>query len=195
MAEEEYKTYQPHWGEKKHHHHHHHHYGKPDNYTSSWGGWLKLRDKQAYYGLMLIVVGLLAFGAYKLVMMYVDELKAMPKGDPTQELKVDELGIKKVDEYDALVLGDSLARQLRVDTLVRTVKGEQHNVYRPPRKNENELIDQREWKAIWKNLGRWFNANGRDPLFVTGLVLFGLFIVGLIGYAIYKRKHRKDKWL
>jgi hypothetical protein len=192
------KTYQPKWEEKKsethHHHHHHHHYSsKSSNRTNSWGGWLKLRDKQAYYGMMLIVVAVLAFGSYKLVMMFVDELRAMPHGDPSQELKVDELGIKKVDEADALYLGDSLAHELKVDTMVHSVKGVEHNVYRPPRKKTNETIDGREWQDIFKNLRRWFQANGRDPKFIISCILFGLFIIGMIGYAIYKYKHKHSR--
>ena len=47
-------SFQPGWGEKKEHHHHHNAYndGRSSNRTNTWGGWLKLRDKQAYYGLM-----------------------------------------------------------------------------------------------------------------------------------------------
>lgn len=194
---EENKTYQPKWEEKKaedgkHHHHHHHHsdYSKPNSHTNSWGGWLRMRDKQAYYGLMLVIVAVLAFGAYKLVQLVVNEIHEMPNGDPSQELKVDELGIRKVDEADALFLGDSLARQYNIDSLRRTVKGEEHNVYRPPRKNDNELIDGREWSAIWTNLQHWFKANGGDPEFIIGMVLFCLGILGLVGYGIYKHKHR-----
>lgn len=197
---EEYKTYQPKWEEKKaeeskHHHHHHHYYnnGKSSTHTNTWGGWLKMRDKQAYYGLMLIIVVGLAVGAYMITMMFVEELRAMPNGDPSQELKVDELGVKKVDESDALILGDSLARQIKVDTLVRTVKGDEHNVYRPPRKNDNELIDGREWTAIKKNLRHWFRANGRDPKFIITLVAFGLLIIGLSAYGIYKYTHPHGK--
>ena len=180
--------------EHHHHHHHHHHYndGRSSSHTNSWGGGLKLRDKQAYYGLMFIIVVVLAFGAFKLVKMFANELHEMPNGDPTQELKVDELGIRKVDEADALFLGDSLARQYNIDSLRRTVKGEEHNVYRPPRKNDNELIDGREWKDIWSNLQHWFKANGGDPEFIIGLVLFLLGILGLVAFGIYKHKHRND---
>lgn len=151
-----------------------------------------MRDKQAYYGLMLVIVVVMFFGAYKLVKMFADELRAMPNGDPTQELRVDELGIRKVDEADALYLGDSLARQYKVDSIRRTVKAEEHNVYRPPRKKNNELIDEREAKDIWKNLQHWFKANGGDPEFIIGIILFSLGILSLIGFGIYKHKHRNE---
>ena len=62
MAEEE-STYQPKWekhkehDKKKHHHHHHRvqqHYD--DRYTNGWGGAMKMHDKQAYYGLLFVVI-------------------------------------------------------------------------------------------------------------------------------------------
>lgn len=194
--EEEPKTYQPKWEEKKqeehHHHHHHHHHGygsRPSTHTNSWGGWLKFRDKQAYYGLMLIIVVGIAFGAYKLIKEYADELKAIPKGDPSQELKVDELGVKKVDEAEALYFADSLKHKLNLDT-VYTIKGEEHNVYRPPRKNDNETIDGREWGQIKTNFRRWLRANGGDPKFIVGCVFLGIFLIGMIIYAIIKIKRR-----
>ena len=106
MSEE--KTYQPHWGEKKHHHHHHRS-DSPSNYNGP-GGRLKMRDRQAYYGLMLVVVAVLGFGVYKLVKMFYDEIKAMPMDDPTTEMNVDELRIHKADEQDALLYSDGLAQ-------------------------------------------------------------------------------------
>ena len=202
MAEEEYKTYQPKWEERKsesekhHHHHHHNHYVSTSNtHTNSWGGWLKMRDKQAYYGLMLVLIAGMAFGGYMLVKTIVDEFRELPKGDPSQELKVDELGVKKVDEAAALFVGDSLARELKLDSsLIHSVKGVEHNVYRPPRKKTNDLIDGREWNVIFKHFGRWFKANGGDPKFIIAVVAFGLFILSLVGYGIYKHKHKHDKW-
>ena len=88
---DDFKTYQPGWEkhkERKHHHHHHHR--RDDQYTNSWGGWMKMRDKQAYYGLMLIVIAVLGFGIYMIVKMYMDEWRAMPHDDPTTERTVDE---------------------------------------------------------------------------------------------------------
>ena len=73
MSEE--KTYQPHWGERRRHHHHHH--NPQGERFNGLGGKLKMRDKQAYYGLILVIVAVLGFGAYKLVMLFVDEIRAM----------------------------------------------------------------------------------------------------------------------
>ena len=63
MAEEEFKTYQPRWEERKaskrkHRHHHHYDSSSSDRLTNGWGGWMKMRDKQAYYGLMFVVLWL-----------------------------------------------------------------------------------------------------------------------------------------
>ena len=99
---------------------------------------MKMRDKQAYYGMMLIVVAALGFGAYKLVMLFVNEWRAMPHDDPTTEMKVDELRIRKVDEKDALTYSDSLAQALQFDSSqIKKVQIETRAVYRPP-KRENE---------------------------------------------------------
>ena len=54
MSEE--KIYQPGWGEKKKHHHYH---SSDNRYTNSWGGWMKMRDRQAYYGLMFAIIAVL----------------------------------------------------------------------------------------------------------------------------------------
>ncbi len=153
MSEE--KTYQPHWGEKKHHHHHHRS-DSSSNYNGL-GGRLKMRDRQAYYGLMLVVVAVLGFGVYKLVKMFYDEIKAMPMDDPTTEMNVDELRIHKADEQDALLYSDSLAQATHLDSIRRTVQIETRPVYRPPRKENTWYITKREWKAIWKEykVMRW----------------------------------------
>lgn len=153
MSEE--KLYQPGWGEKKHHHHHHHSYGKSSNHTNSLGGWLKMRDRQAYYGLMLLVVAILGFGTYKLVMMFVDEWRAMPHDDPTTEINVDELRIRKVDEQDAIVAGDSLAQEYHLDSIKRHVQIETRPVYRPPKREDKWYITKREWKKIFENYRIW----------------------------------------
>lgn len=172
-----------------HHYHHHHVHGTNDK-NRGLGGALRMRDKQAYYGLILVIVAVLGFGAYKLVMLFADELRQIPNGDPTEELSVDALGIRKAEEADAIHFADSLAHQYNVDSIRRSVKGDEHNVYRPPRKKDNTLIDEREAKDIWRNLQHWFKANGGDPEFIAGIVLFCLGIFSLIGFGIYKHKHR-----
>ena len=106
------KTYQPGWGEKKRHHHHHHHsYDAEQN--RGLGGALRMKDKQAYYGLMFVLIVVLLFGAYMLLMLFVNEWRAMPKDDPTTEMSVDELRIHKVAQQDALLVGDSLSSDIR----------------------------------------------------------------------------------
>ncbi len=114
-----------------------------------------MRDKQAYIGLILVLVGGAVFGLYLLVHMFLKELRAMPKDDPSTEMAVDELRIHKAEEQDALLLGDSLARHYNVDSLKRQVQIETRPVYRPPRKNKEWYITSREWKAIWKNYRIW----------------------------------------
>ena len=82
MAKEEH-TYQPGWGEKKHHHHHHHY--EPNHKNRGMGGALRMRDKQAYVGLMLVIIGALAFGGYKLADLFAEEIRQMPKDNPSKE--------------------------------------------------------------------------------------------------------------
>jgi len=155
MGEE--KTYQPDWGKKKHHHHHHHRNSSDSRYTNTWGGWMKMRDRQAYFGLMLVVVAVVGFGAYKLVKMFVDEWRAMPHDDPNTEMSVDELRIHKVKERDALLLGDSLSHSYNLDSIKRNVQIETRPVYRPPRREDKWYITKREWKKIWADykVMRW----------------------------------------
>lgn len=152
--EEDIKTFQPKWGEQKEHHHsHHHHYyqKKEDKYTNTWGGWLKLKDKQAYYGLMFIVYSILGFALFCLVKMVVDEVRQWPMDDPADERAVDELRIRKVDEQDALLFSDSLAQAENLDSIQRKVQIDTRPVYRPPKKEDTWYITQREWKAIWRD--------------------------------------------
>ena len=165
------KTYQPGWGEPEHKHRHHHHHhddsyysGRSSNRTNAWGGWLKQRDRQAYYGLMLVVIAGIAYGTYTLVKMFADELRAMPKDDPRTEMKVDELRIRKVDEQEALVLGDSLAQAYNVDSMKRNVQIETRPVYRPPRREDKWYITKREWKRIWADykVMRWERKHKND---------------------------------
>ena len=158
-------TYQPGWGEPKKKHHHHHLHSSDDRYTNSWGGSMKMKDKQAYYGLMVIVLVCLAFGAYKLVMMFVNEWRAMPHDDPTTEMKVDALRIHKVDEQDALLLADSLAQTASLDSIRHTVQIETRPVYRLPRREDKWYITQREWKEIWRYIKRWRKSRQNDKQF------------------------------
>lgn len=154
MSEE--KTYQPGWGEKKKHHHHH--YDETSKHRNrGLGGSVRMRDKQAYWGLVCIIVAGLAFGAYKVFKVFWDEWKAMPHDDPTAEMQVDELRIHKADEQDALLLGDSLAQAYNVDSLKRKVQIETRPVYRPPRREDKWYITNREWKRIWADwkVMRW----------------------------------------
>ena len=149
-------SYQPGWGEKKEHHHHNaYNDGRSSNRTNTWGGWLKLRDKQAYYGLMLIVIAILGFGTYKLVMMFVNEWRAMPHDDPETEMTVDELRIHKVEEEDAISYADSLSQEYNLDSIKRHVQIDTRPVYRPPRKNTEWYLTTREWKSILKNYRIW----------------------------------------
>ena len=170
MADEDIKTYQPQWEERKaskrrHRHHHHHASFHSDKLTNGWGGWMKMQDKQAYYGLMFIVLAVLAFGGYKLTRLVVEEIRSLPMDDPGTEVKVDELNIRKVDRQDALLLGDSLAQTYNIDSSeVRRVQTEihMHHVYRPPRRENKWYITQREWKDIWRNIQRWKQSNIND---------------------------------
>lgn len=161
-------TYQPKWEEHKKreqrkHHHHHHHHRTDDKYTNTWGGWMKMKDKQAYFGLMLIVIAVLAFGAYKLVMLFVHEFRSMPMDDPKTEMKVDELDIRRVEKNDALMVSDSIAQSYQLDSSsIRRVQTESHHVYRPPRRENKWYITQREWKDIWRNMKRWKQAQKND---------------------------------
>ena len=157
MSEE--KTYQQGWGE---HHHHHHHYSGPNEKNRRLGGSLRMRDKQAYYGLMLIIIAGLAFGGYKLFDMGATEIREMPKDDPTTEIDVDVLRIRKADEQDAKLLGDSLAQQYNLDSMKRQVQIETRPVYRPPRKENTWYITEREWKSIFKNYSIWKRMRNKD---------------------------------
>lgn len=150
------KSYQPGWGEKKKHHHHHHH--GPNENNRGWGGALRMKDKQAYYGLMFVIIVALGFGAYKLIGMFVAEFRAMPNDDPTTEMNVDELDIRRVEKQEALMLSDSIAKTYQFDsTTIKKVQTESHHVYRPPRKEDKWYITQREWKKIWADykIMRW----------------------------------------
>ena len=160
MAEDG-KTYQPGWGEKKTHHHHHN--TGPNERNRGLGGALRMKDKQAYFGFVLLVVVALAFGAYKVFMMFVNEFRQMPNDDPTTEMNVDELRIHKVAEQDALKMGDSIAQAYQFDsTSIHRVQIETRPVYRPPRQENAWYITEREWKSIWKNYHLWRKQQNSD---------------------------------
>ena len=114
-----------------------------------------MRDKQAYYGLMVVIIAVLGFGAYKLIRLAAHELRAMPNDDPDMEMSVDELRIHKAEEQDAILMGDSLSRQYNLDSIKRKVQIDTRPVYRPPRKNDEWYITKREWKSIIKNYRIW----------------------------------------
>jgi hypothetical protein len=151
MSEE--KSYQPGWGEKKKHHYHHHH--GPNEKNRGMGGALRMRDKQAYYGLMCVIIAVALFGAYKLIGMIARELRAMPNDDPTTEMNVDELRIHRVDEQDAILMGDSLATAYNLDSMKHQVQIETRPVYRPPRREDKWYITKREWKKIRESYRVW----------------------------------------
>ena len=156
-------TYQPGWGEQKAKseeqrgkHHHHHHYQVEKENNRRWGGALRMRDKQAYYGLIAVCVIVALVGLYSLLTLIIREVKAMPMDDPKSELAVDELRIHKVAEQDALIAGDSLAQAMEMDSaMIRRVQIETRPVYRQPRKNTEWYITRREWRDIFENMKRW----------------------------------------
>ena len=119
------------------------------------GGALRMRDKQAYYGLMVVIIAVLGFGAYKLIRLVASELRAMPNDDPNMEMSVDELRIHKAEEQDAILMGDSLSRQYNLDSIKRKVQIDTRPVYRPPKKNDEWYITKKEWKSIIKNYRIW----------------------------------------
>lgn len=156
-------TYQPGWGEQKAKseeqrgkHHHYHHYQVEKENNRRWGGELRMRDKQAYYGLIAVCVIVALVGLYSLLTLIIREVKAMPMDDPKSELAVDELRIHKVAEQDALIAGDSLAQAMEMDSaMIRRVQIETRPVYRQPRKNTEWYITRREWRDIFENMKRW----------------------------------------
>jgi len=147
------KTYQPNWGEPHKHHHHHHSRSKHRN--RGLGGALRMIDKQAYVGLILIIVLVLGLGVYKLLLLIAAELRAMPNDDPTTEMNVDELRINTADEQNALLISDSLAQEMNVDTITKQVQIATRPVYRPPRPNDEWYLTERDWKNIWQNYRLW----------------------------------------
>lgn len=153
MAEEH--TYQPGWDEAKHKKRHHHHHVGPNERNRGLGGALRMRDKQAYYGMVVVLVMGILIGLFFLVRFVVEEIKAMPNDDPTTEMAVDELRIHKADEQEALLYSDSLTQAYNLDSLKRKVQIETRPVYRPPRRENTWYITQREWKDIWNTFKIW----------------------------------------
>ena len=121
-----------------------------------------MRDKQAYYGLLVVIIAVLGFGAYKLIRLAASELRAMPNDDPDMEMSVDELRIHKVEEQDAILMGDSLSQQYNLDSIKRKVQIDTRPVYRPPRKNDEWYITKKEWKSIFKNYRIWRRMKQND---------------------------------
>ena len=153
MAEE--LTYQPGWDEAKHKKRHHHHHVGPNERNRGLGGALRMRDKQAYHGMVVVLVIGILIGLFFLVRFVVEEIKAMPNDDPTTEMAVDELRIHKAEEQDALLYSDSLTQAYNLDSLKRKVQIETRPVYRPPRRENTWYITQREWKDIWNTFKIW----------------------------------------
>lgn len=153
MAEEH--TYQPGWDEAKHKKRHHHHHVGPNERNRGLGGALRMRDKQAYHGMVVVLVIGILIGLFFLVRFVVEEIKAMPNDDPTTEMAVDELRIHKAEEQDALLYSDSLTQAYNLDSLKRKVQIETRPVYRPPRRENTWYITQREWKDIWRTFQIW----------------------------------------
>jgi hypothetical protein len=114
-----------------------------------------MRDKQAYVGLIIVLVGAALVGLLFLGKMLMEELREMPVEDANAEIQVDELRIHKAEEEEAILLGDSLAQAYNVDSIRRTVQIDTRSVYRPPRKDDHWYITQREWLEMWQSLRHW----------------------------------------
>ena len=89
-------------------------------------------------------------------------IREIPKDDPTTEIDVDILRIRKADEQDAKLYADSLAQQYNLDSMKRQVQIETRPVYRPPRKENTWYITEREWKSIFKNYRIWKRMHKKD---------------------------------
>lgn len=125
------------------------------------GGALRMKDKQAYYGLMCVLGLVAVYALFLLGRLIVEELRAMPMDDPSTERAVDELRIHKVEEHDALLYSDSLAQAYNIDS-IKHVQIETRPVYRPPKRENVWYITQREWKDIWRNMQRWKQSKKND---------------------------------
>lgn len=130
MSEE--KIYQPGWGKKPKHSDYYRENPKKKR-DNGFGGALRMRDKQAYVGLIIVLVGAALVGLLFLGKMLMEELREMPIEDANAEIQVDELRIHKAEEEEAILLGDSLAQAYNVDSIRRTVQIDTRSVYRSPR--------------------------------------------------------------
>lgn len=147
----DHKTFQPEWGKK--HRHHGHHSSSDSSRNRGWGGSLRMRDRQAYIGLMLVLVVGILIALYMFTKWAVHEIRSMPLDDPANELAVDELRIHKVAERDALLASDSLAHTYQFDSAtIKHVQIPTRSVYRPPRKENTWYITKKEWKEIWQTI-------------------------------------------
>lgn len=153
MSEE--NTYQPGWEDAKRKKHHHHHESRSKERNRGLGGALRMRDKQAYYGLMAILIIAALVGLFFLTRLVIRELKAMPNDDPATEMAVDVLRINKVGEQQALLAADSISQAYNLDSLRLHVQKETTPVYRPPRKENTWYITKREWEEIWQTFQIW----------------------------------------
>ncbi|MBO5619365.1 MAG: hypothetical protein J5902_05200 [Paludibacteraceae bacterium] len=153
------QTYQPDWGKPKKHHRHHQ---SQDPYSKAMnrgvGGALRMKDKQAYYGLLFILAAAVLVAVYMFAAWLVAEIRSMPMDNSDAEMRVDELRIHKADEQDALMVSDSLAKMYNLDSLRHKVQIETTPVYRPPRKENKWYITGKEWKEIWHNWKIWKKA-------------------------------------
>jgi hypothetical protein len=147
------KTYQPHWEEHKHREQkksRRKHHKTP---TAPKKPFLGIQDKQARYGLILLLSVLGGFGLYKVSLKVYQEIQTIHFTDPKEEIEVDVLRIDKVREKNALQMSDSLMRTYQMDSsMIRKVQIETVPVYRPPKREDKWYITNKEWKDIWQNI-------------------------------------------
>jgi hypothetical protein len=114
---------------------------------------LGIQDKQAGYGLILLLIVLGGFGLYKVSLKVYQEIQTIHFTDPKEEIEVDVLRIDKVREKNALQMSDSLMRTYQMDSsMIRKVQIETVPVYRPPKREDKWYITNKEWKDIWQNI-------------------------------------------
>lgn len=146
------KTYQPHWEEhkqrdrKKRKRKHHNTPVTPKK------PFLGIQDKQARYGLILLLIVFGLFAGYKVGKWIYHEIQTMPFANPNEEMQVDVLRIDKEGEKKALHMSDSLVQAFQVDSIVRKVQIETVPVYRPPKREDKWYITKKEWQDIWQNI-------------------------------------------
>jgi hypothetical protein len=114
---------------------------------------LGIQDKQARYGLILLLIVLGGFGLYKVSIKVYQEIQTIHFTDQKEEIEVDVLRIDKVREKNALHMSDSLMRTYQMDSsMIRKVQIETVPVYRPPKREDKWYITNKEWKDIWQNI-------------------------------------------